>query len=75
MIDGSTKEVVEESGCGACVCADDIDGFANLIKDFILHKEKYDECGKNGRAYFKKHFCKDKFIERLRIELDSLTQV
>lgn len=72
MIDGSTKEVVEESGCGVCVGADDIDGFASLLKDFILHKEKYDECGKNGRVYFKKHFCKGKFMERLRIELESL---
>ena len=74
MIDGSTKEVVEESGCGACVAANDIDGFAELLKDFILHKEKYDNCGNNGRAYFKKHFCKDKFMERLRLELEHLKQ-
>ena len=74
MIDGSAKEVIEESGCGLCVNADDIDGFANAMADFILNKEQYQNCGKNGREYFKTHFKKSIFMEHLHTEIADLVR-
>lgn len=72
MIKGSAKEVIEEAHCGICVEPDDIDGFANAMKEFIEHKEKYSEAGKNGRDYFIKNFKKDIFMPKLEKALASL---
>lgn len=72
MIDGSAKEVVEESGCGICVPADDITGFSNALKDFILQKDKYVNCGEKGREYFKKNFSKARFMEKIEDEFVRL---
>ncbi|MCI8400953.1 MAG: glycosyltransferase [Lachnospiraceae bacterium] len=65
MIDGSARKVIHDSNCGICVSADDIDGFAEVMKQFIENKEKYTEYGENGRNYFKENFCEDVFMNRL----------
>lgn len=65
MIEGSTKNVVEEAQCGVCVPADDIDGFANVLKDFVVNTYRYKDYGNNGRLYFSTHFRKSIFIDRL----------
>ncbi len=72
MIKGSAKDVIEESGCGICVEPDDIEGFANAMKDFIEHKEKYSIAGKNGRDYFIKNFKKEIFMPKLENALAIL---
>lgn len=72
MIKGSAKDVIEESGCGICVDPDDIEGFANAMKDFIEHKEKYSIAGKNGRDYFIKNFKKEIFMPKLENALAIL---
>lgn len=74
MIDGSTKYVIDESGCGICVRPDDIEGLAMAMKDFIEHKERYKECGERGRDYFKVNFSKAKFIETLEYEFSLLVR-
>lgn len=65
MIDGSAKEVIKESGCGVCVGAGDIVALSEAMKDFIIHKDSYIECGKKGREYFKRNFAKDRCISKL----------
>lgn len=65
MIRGSAKEVIETAKCGICVESDDIEAFANAMKNFILNKEKYDSFGQNGRKYFIENFKKDIFMKKL----------
>ena len=72
MIDGSAKDVIEESKCGLCVSAGDIIGLANAMKDFIEHADKYRECGQNGRDYFINNFSKTIFMENLESEINRL---
>ena len=70
MIDGSAKDVIDESGCGICVNAGDIDGLADGMRDFIQNREKYAECGRKGRQYFIDNFSKDKFMKKLECEIE-----
>ena len=74
MIDGSARQVIEEANCGVCVPADDIDGLANVMRDFISHPEKYNDCGENGRRYFRENFRKSIFMERLENEMEQLCE-
>lgn len=72
MIDGDTAKVVAEAGCGKCVPANDIEGFAALLEDFVTHPACYGHCGENGRNYFKQHFRRSVFMDRLEHEIDTL---
>lgn len=74
MIDGSAKDVIDESKCGICVSAGDVSGLANAMKSFIIENEKYSNCGQNGRQYFIDHFSKKKFMERLEKEFERLVK-
>ena len=72
MIDGSAKEVIEESGCGTCVKAGDIDGLAAGMRDFILNRERYLECGQKARNYFIDNFSKEIVMSKIKKEIDNL---
>lgn len=72
MIDGSAKDVIDESGCGICVNAGDIDGLAAGMKDFIEEREKYKDCGSKARQYFIDNFSKAKFMMKLENEIERL---
>ena len=72
MIDGSAQELIKESGCGACVSAGDYRAMAETMRDMIQHFEKYEQCGENGRRYFKEHFTKSIFMDKLLLELELL---
>lgn len=72
MIDGSAKDVINESGCGICVKAGDVDALAAGMKDFINNHEKYKCCGDKAREYFKTNFRKSIFIEKLENEFERL---
>ena len=71
-INGAAKEVIEESRCGKCVNAGDMDGLAALMLDFIENRSVYSECGENARTYFRTHFTLDKFVSHLENELSNL---
>ena len=72
MISGSTQEVVRDAQCGVCVDSGDVDGFADVLKDFVLNNRKYCECGENGRKYFVNNFKKSIFMEELRNKIDEV---
>ncbi|MEF9984621.1 MAG: glycosyltransferase family 4 protein [Oscillospiraceae bacterium] len=72
MINGSAQDVINESHCGICVSADDTDGFAVAMKDFIENKDNYRECGTNGRNYFIRNFRKSIFMEKLENKMKEL---
>lgn len=74
MIDGSARQVIEQSGCGVCVHAGNVDGLADAMIDFIMYPEKYMECGENGRRYFREHFRKTIFMARLEDEMKQLCE-
>ncbi len=72
MIDGSAKDVIEESGCGLCVKAGDVEGFANAMKRFITAREDFRECGQKARLYFTENFSKEKFMKKLEEEFERI---
>ena len=72
MIDGSAKDVIEESQCGFCVPANDIEGLAECMRKFAENREKYKSCGERGREYFKDHFRKAIFMEKLENILEDV---
>ena len=72
MIDGSARQVIEESGCGVCARAGDANGLADAMLDFIMYPEKYKDCGENGRRYFRENFRMSTFMDRLEKELQIL---
>lgn len=74
MIDGSAKEVIAEAKCGLCVNADDVDGFARVMKNFIENKEEYRDFGLNGRKYFKDNFNKRKLLDSIEKSIDNLIE-
>lgn len=74
MINGSAKDVIEESACGICVPAGDIHGLAEALRKFILQKECYEICGQNGREFFIRHFSKNVFMKKLYKEFDSVKE-
>jgi len=73
-INGAAKDVINDSKCGLCVNASDSFALAKAIRDFIENPNKYKECGKNGREYFKQHFTKDIFMKELEITLSKLVE-
>lgn len=72
MIDGSAKDVIDESGCGICVNAGDVDGLASGMKDFIQNRDKFKDCGNKARQYFIDNFSKKKFMVKLENEIERL---
>lgn len=72
MMKGSAKEVIEAADCGVCVEASNSEELARTMQDFIINHDKYQNCGMNGREYFKNHFTKKRFMDSLEKELANL---
>ncbi len=72
MIDGSAKDVIDESGCGICVKAGDIDALAAGMRDYIENRDKYKDCGNKAREYFKANFRKSIFMKKLENEFERI---
>lgn len=62
-MDGSGKDIINTSGCGVCVDAGDCIALYEKMKEFILSPEHYDNCGRFGVEYYKKHFTLDAYIK------------
>jgi len=75
MIDGSAKVIIDESNCGICVNAGDIEGLAKAMRSFIEDPEKYTSCGEKGREYFRQNFAKDIFMKKLEVELTNVRRI
>ena len=71
-INGAAKQVIEEAGCGACAPAEDSEGLAAIMADYIRNPEKYKDCGIRAKEYFMKHFTLPVFMDRLENELTEL---
>ena len=71
-IDGGAKEIIEQTKCGLAVAADDTDGYANILKEYIENPEKYQECGKRGKQYFNENYDKKVVMDNLENYLVEL---
>lgn len=66
-IGGETQRVINESGCGLCANAEDVEGLADCVRRFVLSdKEKF---AKNSSGYYAENFTKKQFIDGLLMEL------
>lgn len=63
-IDGAGAQVIKEARCGFCVKAGDSEALARAIEDFIKHRAKYIDCGKNARRYYAQHFTKKRVLKQ-----------
>lgn len=70
-INGAANEVIENSGCGACVRAGDSEGLAALMSNFIEHPEEYADCGEKAEEYFLKEFTFETYMARLEKEIED----
>ena len=67
---GETKNVIEEANCGFCGIADDAKSLAKNIQKFVDCRNK-EELGQNAFVYYKNNYAKDKFINKLLVELEK----
>lgn len=63
-VDGETAEIIKKAECGFCGPADDATELAKNICLFIDEKRKK-ELGLNARAFYEKHFERQKFMDKL----------
>jgi glycosyltransferase involved in cell wall biosynthesis len=71
-INGETKKVIEESGCGVCCSAEDYSSFAKIVRDFIANPKAHSDYSESAVKYYKENFSKDVYITNLSNELNKL---
>ena len=64
-IGGETATLIREADCGLCVPAEDAEGLAGAIQNLLDSPGELDRYGGNARAYYRKYFRKDAFLETL----------
>ena len=63
---GEIPTVVREASCGICVSAEDHDALALAVREFCrLPKEKREELGQNAEQFYREHFSKAVFFEKV----------
>lgn len=71
-LNGAGYHVIEESGCGAAVSADDHVGLAKILLEFSDHPEDFSDCGDRARKYFREHFLRETHFRELEERLEEL---
>jgi colanic acid biosynthesis glycosyl transferase WcaI len=72
-LDGEGARVIEESGGGLTVSAEDPDALAQAVLTlYKTPKEKLEEMGRRGRAYFEERFEREKLLDRLEGWMEEL---
>ncbi len=69
-VNGEAAEIIKEADCGFCAKAEDADGLAECIRDFM--KSDRIQLGKNARRYYEENFQKADFINKLSEQLEKL---
>ena len=65
-LNGSGKEVIQQSNAGYCVSSGDSKGFSAAIKVMVnLEKKELEEMGKAARAYYLENFDRDFLVQQL----------
>ena len=69
-VDGESRRIIEESGCGLCSSIGDAEALAeNIIA--ISKEAKLDAMASNARKYFEEHFLKEKLMDRFELYLEG----
>lgn len=71
-INGEAADVIKESKAGIVSPAEDVQALIENINKFLDNLEFYKAKGKNGPIYYNENFGKDKFIEILLKDMESL---
>lgn len=61
---GETQRVIRESGAGVCADAEDTEGLADRVREFV-HSDK-ETFVTNARRYYNDHYTKEKFMSKLQ---------
>jgi glycosyltransferase involved in cell wall biosynthesis len=69
-VNGEASEIIKEAGCGFCANAEDAEGLANAVKEFLACEDKL-SLGKKAREYYETHFTREMFMQRLVSELEA----
>lgn len=67
---GEIPAVICDSACGFCANAEDAQGLANAVKEFLACEDKL-SLGKKAREYYETHFTREMFMQRLVSELEA----
>ncbi len=62
-IDGEAQRVINESQCGFCATAEDVDGLVECVRRFVSADRA--QLGEASREYYDCNYTKDKFINAL----------
>lgn len=63
-IDGETADVIRDANCGFCAEAESPQKLAEIIKEFMMMKDR-GKLGDNARRYYEDNFMKGRFIDEL----------
>lgn len=61
---GEIANVIKESGAGFCSKADDVQGFVDIVKQF-LDRNNRDNMGKRAKEYYDNNFSREKVMNKL----------
>ena len=67
---GEIPRVIADSGCGFCGTAEDAEGLAEAVRQFLSCDAKQ-QLGRNARNYYLSHFTQDMFLDTLLSELEN----
>lgn len=67
---GEIARVIRQSGCGLCVAAEDAEALAEAVRTFLALPDKA-ALGRKARAYYEKHFSRDRFMDALEAALQN----
>lgn len=70
---GEIHHVLNDANCGFCGPAENAEGLANAVCQFLEHPNRA-ELGKNARLYYEQHFTRNMFMDSLEQELKNACQ-
>lgn len=70
---GEVADVIRESQGGRCVPSQDDEGLANQILHYYHHRDQVLLDGENARQYVELNFSKQRFIERIKEEIEAVS--
>ncbi len=74
-LDGETRRVLGEAGCGMCCGTADAEGLARIAREFAgLPDAERRRMGDHAREYYLAHFTKEKFLDKLEGLLADLCE-
>ncbi len=74
-IDGVSRELVEDAGCGTYVPPENPEAYAGAVRDYLKHPKHIKEQGERGYQYANIHFDRELLAEKFIKELKRCARV